>query len=289
MAKVSSEPAPPRLRCVDEADEATGLSSPQMSTILFDCDNTLVMSEKLAFEGCAELINRICVDKGKPLDPPFTGPTLEAEFVGFNFRGMVSELRTRYGLPITDDELDGPAGYVRQEEDVVIAQLVAKAEPCDGANAALERLSRSDAAYRFAIVSSSAARRVRASIDKVDQAKYFPADAIFSAATSLPTPTSKPNPAVYLFALERLGVKAEDAVAIEDSKTGTTAGARANIPVIGYLGAYPPEKRAEMEKVLREAGAKVIMHHWDDIETCLEQIAEPHTHTHTSTKIHMNI
>jgi len=243
----------------------------KISTILFDCDNTLVLSEKLAFEGCSDLINKICASKGKPLDPPFTGPSLEHEFVGFNFRGMLMQLRERFGIPVADAELDGPTGYVRQEEDVVIAKLKEKAESCEGADEALERLSQSKA-YRFAIVSSSAERRVRASVEKTGQMRYFPQDAIFSAATSLPKPTSKPDPAVYLFALEKLGVSADECVAIEDSRTGTSAGARAGIPVIGYVGPYPKERQAEMVKVLTDAGAKIIMYHWDEIEECLAKI-----------------
>lgn len=31
----------------------------QITTILFDCDNTLVLSEELAFEACADLSNEI--------------------------------------------------------------------------------------------------------------------------------------------------------------------------------------------------------------------------------------
>jgi beta-phosphoglucomutase-like phosphatase (HAD superfamily) len=135
----------------------------------------------------------------------------------------------------------------------------------------LEKLVKSNK-FQLAVVSSSALRRVRASIEKVGQDKYFNPDHVFSAATSLPQPTSKPNPAIYLHALKVLGKTAEECVAVEDSKSGATAAFRANIKTIGYTGSYEPEKEAEMRKVLQDAGCVVIMSHWNEFEGALQKI-----------------
>jgi beta-phosphoglucomutase-like phosphatase (HAD superfamily) len=126
----------------------------------------------------------------------------------------------------------------------------------------------------MAVVSSSAKRRVWASVLKVGQDKYFKEDEVYSAASSLPTPTSKPDPAIYLHAMEKLGKKPAECVAIEDSKSGTLSGTRAGIKVIGYIGPYTDEKKPEMEKVLRDAGAVVIMKEWDEFPACLAKIEE---------------
>ncbi|TPX09643.1 uncharacterized protein E0L32_009116 [Thyridium curvatum] len=236
-----------------------------ITTLLFDCDNTLVLSEELAFEGCADLINEICEKHGLP--ERFTGSTLIKEFVGQNFRGMMTSLQERYGFTMADAELED---YVRREEDVVIAKLKAHGLPCPGVDDVLAKLER-EKKYEMAVVSSSALRRVKASIEKVGQDKFF-GDSVFSAATSLPKPTSKPDPAIYLHAMEVLGKKADECVAIEDSKSGTLSGARAGIKVVGYVGPYEDDKRAEMEKVLRDAGAVVVMQDWAEFESCLKQI-----------------
>ncbi|KAK4137876.1 HAD-like protein [Trichocladium antarcticum] len=238
---------------------------PNITTLLLDCDNTLVLSEELAFEGCAELINEIAAKKNVPLDQPFTGESLIVEFVGQNFRGMMQSLQQRYGFTMTDAEL---ADYVRREEDVVIAKLQEKLVSCAGADAELARLA---GRYKLAVVSSSALRRVKASVDKVGQAKYF-GDDVFSAATSLPTPTSKPDPAIYLHAMEVLGKKAAECVAVEDSKSGTLSGTRAGIKVIGYVGPYKEAERERMRQILSEAGAVVMMDHWDQFEECLAKV-----------------
>jgi len=238
----------------------------KITTLLFDCDNTLVLSEELAFEACADLINQIC--KERNVDLTFTGETLIKEFVGQNFRGMLTTLKNEHGIEISDADLEK---YVHAEEDAVIAKLKAGLRPCKGVDAELEKLA-SSGKYKMSVVSSSALRRVKASIEKVGQDKYFPGDVVFSAATSLPKPTSKPDPAVYLHALEKLGVKAEEAVAIEDSKSGTTSGTRAGIKVVGYVGPYDADHREEMKKVLSDAGAVIIMEDWSEFPAALEKI-----------------
>ena len=226
-----------------------------------------MLSEELAFEGCADLINQICRKKNVKLDKEFTGDSLIVEFVGQNFRGMMKTLQSRYDFPLSDAELDG---YVRDEEDVVIAKLKEKLVPCPGVDKQLEELAASGK-YHLAVVSSSALRRVQASIDKVGQAKYFGKD-VFSAATSLPVPTSKPDPAIYLHALKTLGKTAAESVAIEDSKSGTLSGTRAGLKVIGYVGPYKDAEKAKMEKVLTDAGAVIIMRDWSEFPAALAKV-----------------
>ncbi|PNY27738.1 Phosphorylated carbohydrates phosphatase [Tolypocladium capitatum] len=239
---------------------------PQITALLFDCDNTLVLSEELAFEACAGLINDICAERG--VDKRFTGESLIQEFVGQNFRGMLTTLQKEYGIEIAPADMDR---YVLMEEDAVIAKLKAALRPCPGVDAQLDTLAASDK-YLLSVVSSSALRRVRASIEKVGQDKYFPGDVVFSAATSLEKPTSKPDPAIYLHALKQLGKTAQESVAIEDSKSGTLSGTRAGIKVIGYVGPYADDKKAEMDKVLRDAGAVVIMRDWAEFPAALRKI-----------------
>jgi len=237
------------------------------TAILFDCDNTLVLSEELAFEACADLANEI-LEKNK-IAVTYTGPQLMVDFVGQNFRGMLLGLKKIYDLQITDEELET---YVLQEEDRVIATLKAKLRPCDGVDAQLEKAQKSGK-YVFAVVSSSALRRLQASLKKVDQEKYFNPDYVFSAATSLPKPTSKPDPAIYLFACKSIGKEPGECVAVEDSKSGTLSAVRAGIPVIAYVGSYEGEAlQEEVGKKLLEQGAKVVMKHWDQFEESLAAI-----------------
>ncbi|KAK7006017.1 Haloacid dehalogenase-like hydrolase [Favolaschia claudopus] len=234
--------------------------------LLFDCDNTLVLSETLAFEACAELANEILESQG--VSDRYTGHALFTEFVGQNFRGMMSSLQKKYSLDLPPATFDD---YVTREEDRVIGKIKAALQPCVGVDDELARLFTSGW-YEMAVVSSSAKRRVEASIDKVGMDKYFPRDKIFSAATSLEKPTSKPDPAIYLHACKVLGKQPGECVAVEDSKSGTLSAVRAGIHTIGYVGSYEPEKQEEMRAILKEAGAEPIMSHWSEFSACLEKI-----------------
>ena len=239
----------------------------QITEILFDCDNTLVLSEELAFEACADLANEILAKYNIP--NRYTGPELLNDFVGQNFRGMVVNLQKKFDFSIPGPEMEK---YVSMEEDRVIAKLEKDAKPCVGCSEELDKLYK-DKKYGLAVVSSSALRRVQASIDKVDQSKYFPKDHIFSAATSLPVPTTKPDPAIYLFACKTIGKEPGECVAVEDSKSGTLSAVRAGIPVIGYVGSYSgSEKQKEMTETLKGLGVGIVMQNWDEFPECLKAI-----------------
>jgi len=234
-----------------------------ITTLLFDCDNTLVLSESLAFEACADLSNEIL--SAHSVATRYTGPQLLSEFVGQNFRGMLTSLCVKYSITLSPSEMDS---YVSREEDEVIKKLKEKLVACEGVEPVLEALK---GRYTLAVVSSSALRRVKASVEKVGQEGYF-GDRIFSAATSLPKPTTKPDPAIYLHALKVLGVKAEECVAIEDSRSGATSAARAGIRTVGYVGSYEAEEEGKMTKVLEESGAKPVIRHWREFEEALAGI-----------------
>lgn len=182
---------------------------------------------------------------------------------------MLTTLQKTHGIEIAPDDMEK---YVLMEEDAVIAKLKAALRPCVGVEEQLQALQAKKNQYQLAVVSSSALRRVRASIEKVGQDKYFPGDVVFSAATSLEKPTSKPDPAIYLHALNKLGKKAEESVAVEDSKSGTLSATRAGIKTIGYVGPYADDKQEEMEGVLRNAGAVVVMRDWSEFPGALAKI-----------------
>ncbi|CRJ83547.1 hypothetical protein BN1708_009073 [Verticillium longisporum] len=61
-------------------------------------------------------------------------------------------------------------------------------------------------------------------------------------------------------------------LAFEASKSGTLSGTRAGIKVIGYVGPYPADRQPEMEKVLRDAGAVVIMKDWQEFPDILAKL-----------------
>jgi beta-phosphoglucomutase-like phosphatase (HAD superfamily) len=238
--------------------------------ILLDCDNTLCLSEKLAFEACADLTNEILEIYGLP--DRYTGHQLLEAFVGQNFRGMMVGLQKKHGFEMPAAQIDE---YVNKELGVVTAKLKAKCQPCEGAPEALAWMKKEG--YPMSVVSTSAKPRVVASLEKSGIDHYFLNEHVYSAATSLNPPSSKPDPKIYLYACEQLGVKPEECVTVEDSKSGATAAMRAGIPLIGYVGVYGledgKEKMEQMADVLRtETKADAIMYNWSEFQDCLKQI-----------------
>ncbi|VDC06217.1 unnamed protein product [Peniophora sp. CBMAI 1063] len=240
---------------------------PAITHILFDCDNTLVLSEHIAFAACAELSNELLEKYGK--EHRYTPEAALHEFVGKNFRTMLGEVQQKHGFTMPPEEIDA---YVARELGVVIAGLRANAKPCEGVPETLARL-KNENKYKLAVVSSSALPRVEASIEAVQIDHYFPSGTVFSAMNSLPVPTSKPDPAVYLFACEKLGATPAACVAIEDSRSGATAARRAGITLIGYVGCYDDaEERTRMRDILNEVGAVAILEHFDQLEEVMKKI-----------------
>lgn len=187
---------------------------------------------------------------------------------------MLKGLQSRYKFDMEQDEEDS---YVERELGKVIEKLNQSAQPCVGVMPVLEKLSK-EGKYGMSVVSSSALSRVQASIKKTEMDRFFREDYVFSAATSLPKPTSKPDPAVYLHACKVIGVKPEECVAVEDSKSGATAAKRAGIPLIGYVGSYEDEGldevKAKEEMLLKECGAVAVMRNWNEWEKALEKVLQ---------------
>jgi HAD superfamily hydrolase (TIGR01509 family) len=224
----------------------------------------------LAFEACADLTNELLEKHG--IHERYTAEKLLEDFVGQNFRGMMLGLQKKHNFTMPQQELED---YVQAELGKVIEKLNEKCQPVPGVEEELEKLKQKG--YPMAVVSTSAKPRVVASLEKTGLIKYFPYEHIYSAATSLNPPSSKPDPKIYFYACEQLGIKPEETVTVEDSKSGATAAMRANIPCIGFVGIYKIEegekKMQQMEKVMTEdAKCKVIMYDWKDFEKCLEKI-----------------
>ncbi|KAF2129666.1 HAD-superfamily hydrolase-like protein [Dothidotthia symphoricarpi CBS 119687] len=238
--------------------------------ILLDCDNTLVQSERLAFEACADLTNKV-MEKYK-IDARYTADSLLEDFVGHNFRGMLKGLQKKHNFTMTEEDLES---YVGQELDAVTTKLSQKAVECPGVTTELNKLK--EQGYPMSVVSTSAKSRVVASIEKAGIAHFFPPEHVYSAASSLDPPSSKPDPAIYNFACEQLGVKNAETVTVEDSKSGATAAMRAGIPCIAYVGIYGieegKEKMEQMAKLLtEETKCAAVMYNWSEFQECLKKV-----------------
>lgn len=84
---------------------------------------------------------------------------------------------------------------------------------------------------KLAVVSSTATHLVTAALKRLSLYDFF--DLVLCGDEF---PKRKPDPAPYLLAMERLGVKAEDCIVVEDSPSGIQSGKAAGAYVIAYKG-----------------------------------------------------
>ena len=173
---------------------------------------------------------------------------------------------------MSDDEVDE---YVDLELGRVVDKLSEKCVECTGVTEQLQWAK--DQGYPMAVVSTSAKPRVIASLIKTNLMHFFTDEHVYSAATSLSPPSSKPDPAIYLHACKEIGVQPGECVAVEDSKSGATAAMRAGIPLIGYVGVYGiedgKEKMEQMAKKLKnETKADAVMYDWSEFPSILKGI-----------------
>jgi beta-phosphoglucomutase-like phosphatase (HAD superfamily) len=206
------------------------------------------------------------------IDKRYSTDDLLEDFVGHNFRGMLKGLQTKHNFTMSDEELED---FVQRELGAVTKKLSEKAVECPGVTAELNKLK--EQGYPMSVVSTSAKSRVVASIQKAGIDHFFPNEHVYSAATSLNPPSSKPDPAIYIHACKELGVKPEECVTVEDSKSGATAAMRAGIPLIAYVGIYGieegEEKMKQMAELLtKETKADAVMYDWSEFQDCLKKI-----------------
>jgi beta-phosphoglucomutase-like phosphatase (HAD superfamily) len=250
-----------------------------ITTLLCDADDSLFASERPAFDASTEVTNRFLARFD--VSAPFTSEELRKRAVGKNFRTTALDLAVQCDVPLDPTLAQGrPAAvvasdsdvangsalsadelerWVREERERVTAHLAVTLKPDPQV---LEPLSDLAAYYALAAVSSSATKRLRACFVATGLDSLIPDAVTFSAEDSLPVPTSKPDPAVYLHSGRVLGVEPGQGLAIEDSVAGVSSAVAAGYATVGNLMFVLPDERESRRAALIDAGAVAITDSW---------------------------
>ena len=233
-----------------------------VKVLLCDADGNLFGSEEPAFVASTNVTNRLLVDLG--IDRSFDPDELRRRAVGRNFRATALELAAEAGATLDPDELQR---RVVEEQHEVVAYLAAVLKPD---RAVLEPLAQLARRFTLAVVSSSASARLDACFAATELDGLLAPALRFSAEDSLPVPTSKPDPAIYTFAGERLGIRGAEGLAIEDAVVGARSAVAAGFPTVGNLQFVAPDERAQRAAALREAGVAAVVTSWRDLVELLD-------------------
>ena len=174
---------------------------------IFDLDGTLVHSEHVWERAKVEVTARYGRRPSQAL--------LDAH-VGRGLKDFLDEL---FEMPLTPDMRRAIGDQIGAEADLWLDKL---REPVPGAREWLVSLA--EAGLRIAICSSSPRRHIEGALALLDVT-----DVVELAVSGAELPVGKPDPLPFLTTLDRLGLAARDAFAIEDSVPGARAATGAGL------------------------------------------------------------
>jgi HAD superfamily hydrolase (TIGR01509 family) len=210
-----------------------------MPALIFDCDGVLADTER---DGHRPAFNATFAEVGLPVE------WSEAEYgvklqIGGGKERMASLLTDEFvrANGLTTDP-DGQKALLadwhkrktaRYKEMVLAGQLPARPGIARIVDEAL------DAGWVLAVASTSAEESVRAVLEHTVGAANASQFAVFAGDV---VSAKKPDPAIYLLAVERLGISADDAIVIEDSRNGLLAAVGAGLRCVVTVSSYTADE-----------------------------------------------
>ena len=238
------------------------LSPPHIEALLCDADGNLFPSEEPAFEASSEVLNELLAELG--IDLVLDGEELRRRASGRNFRSIAAELAESHGVDTERLDLER---WVAEEKARVTSHLGAVLEPDPRVLDPLRALA---SEYELVVVSSSALSRLDACFRATALDELFPPEKRYSAEDSLAKPMSKPDPSIYRFATEEMGVAPAATLAIEDAAPGVQSAVGAGCPVVGNILFVPADEREARAEELRAHGAPAIVESWEELRALLD-------------------
>jgi len=185
-----------------------------VKAIIFDMDGVIIDSEPMHLNLEREIFRRL-------------GFAISDEdhwsYIGTTSYFMWDDLRNKFALP------DAVEALVANERNEYTQYLLSTEEfaPIDGLRDLLAMLKRNQ--FRLAIASSSPLNIIEIVVDRLAIGRYF--DVLVSGDQ---VQRSKPEPDIFLYAAQQMGVQPKNCLVIEDSANGIAAALKANMKSIGF-------------------------------------------------------
>jgi HAD superfamily hydrolase (TIGR01509 family) len=186
--------------------------------IIFDCDGTLVDSERL--------VNGVIVDYAAEFGIALTVDEALARFTGIRMADCVMQLEVLRGAPL-------PASFVPELRKRMAAALASGVQPIEGALELVRSVS-----VPFCVASSGPREKIELSLRMTGLLPYFEGR-IFSAYE---VGSWKPDPGLFLHAARSLGVPPARCAVVEDSIPGIQAGLAAGMNVFALSNGLLPSQ-----------------------------------------------
>jgi HAD superfamily hydrolase (TIGR01509 family) len=216
-----------------------------LQAIVFDFDGVIADSEPLHLRAFQQTLAEEQIE--------LTGRDYFSRYLGYDDVGLVQALAADRGMPMSE----------RQITALIARKGVRLQEMLQGDHVlfpgAIDFIRAAAAAVPIAIASGALKHEIEEIVEAAGIRPLF--GAIVSSGD---TPQSKPSPAPYLLAFERLcQVSGRDldrrrSVAIEDSKWGLESARRAGLRCVGVTNSYPAAELEGAELVVDGLGALTL-------------------------------
>lgn len=187
---------------------------PPIEAVIFDCDGTLVDSEPLGFESIIEHASA----HGATFDLPEL-----AAMKGQSMRSYLATVAARLDKPLPDD-------YEATLRERMAATFRARLQPMPGAADMLARLK-----IPYCVASNGPRSKIELTLGITGMLDRF-GGRIYSAYE---VGSFKPDPGLFLYAANAMGVPPERCAVVEDSVSGVKAGLAAGMAVYVLRSAEP--------------------------------------------------
>lgn len=183
-----------------------------IKAIIFDMDGLMIDSERVTFESYQEVL--------KPM-----GLTMSRDFyvtlLGKTIPGVMDQFHKEYG-----NDLD-VMKIIDECHEVMAKRFATEGVPIKKGLSELLHYLKDENDYKTIVATSSDRDRVDTILKQAHIAQYFD-DSICGDEVE----HGKPDPEVFLKSCQKLGVKTDEAIVLEDSESGIAASSAAGIKVI---------------------------------------------------------
>lgn len=214
--------------------------------ILFDCDGVLIDTEIVA----AEVVTAWLISEGVDIDIE----TFLGTYTGKTFSDILQLVKDQGQLA---QDLNVGESVIQMDE-----AIRKNMRPIPGVHEMLKQVP-----LTSSVVSNSAKDYVLEAIDLLKAKEIF-GDRVYSAEM---VEKGKPDPGVYLLALEQLKLKSDEVLVVEDSASGVQAAVSAGLQTVGFLGGTHI-RQGHGEKLLKLGAQDLVQDHTDLIQYLKAQV-----------------
>ncbi len=219
-------------------------------SIIFDFDGVLANSEIIALAELQILLQEYGIEVEMP--------ALIEKFLGASLPQITSFVTEHTGKNVQTE-------FHATWYERLFTRYEQELEPVSGAIELLDWLDAEN--VKYCIASGSSYRRLSFALECISLTERFK-DRAFSAESVC---IGKPEPDIFLFAADQLGVFTNKCIVLEDSFSGTIAARRAGMPCIGFVGGGHLSTTSDSHATrLKTAGAQEVIQSHAEFRSILE-------------------